>query len=603
MACRAVQVLMSNPGLTIIPAPVVAMTPPAVPKINLPGVDGAAAAAKKMSIPLPKTVSFEREQHVPAGKENVTVHPEGVDEGYESDGTNYNVGPKAYDPDHEAFLARVAAASDDDVEQEASSAKRGGPLLKYSSRGKPVAVMFFKLSEDMSSLNWAPASSPSDLKYGLQLDHVEGVRVGRSASGSFLGGSGEPRKELRMVFKIGGGTQLEVEAVSQAHVVMWSLTIQRIIMGRTSAASVLPAGGLGTHRNWGAPDTHRGTAPPPVPGLALGSSRPHAAGGSLTARLLNNVAMEAPNRGGGGGGSSTARAYGGRGGNIALQHGGGSSTARGLPQRKEEQQQPYVDPRDVELLLSKARHKRLGDCKLLLDAGVPVDSQDSQGNTMLIVACQNNHRKVAKEALRRNCDVNHQNLRGHTCLHFCFAYKYNELGDYLIEKGADPGIINMYGRTCYQGMEDFARMEPQTPVKSPGGKSKSPGGGGGGAGGRGGGGGGKTRSTSASRGELDAAAAAQRAREEEMRKEMESRALAEELEAMRKAHRELMDENSKLKAQGASRDQSTFALERERSVRSSPSLLEESSEALEISDAPEDRRGWLQKVCITQNKI
>lgn len=83
---------------------------------------------------------------------------------------------------------------------------------------------------------------------------------------------------------------------------------------------------------------------------------------------------------------------------------------------------------------------------------------------------------------------------------------------------------------------------------------------------------------------------------------MESRALAEELEAMRKAHRELMDENSKLKAQGASRDQSTFALERERSVRSSPSLLEESSEALEISDAPEDRRGWLQKVCITQNK-
>jgi hypothetical protein len=48
---------------------------------------------------------------------------------------------------------------------------------------------------------------------------------------------------------------------------------------------------------------------------------------------------------------------------------------------------------------------------MLLDSGVPVDSQDGQGNTILIVACQNNHKKVAKEALRRDCDINHQNKR------------------------------------------------------------------------------------------------------------------------------------------------------------------------------------------------
>ena len=47
---------------------------------------------------------------------------------------------------------------------------------------------------------------------------------------------------------------------------------------------------------------------------------------------------------------------------------------------------------------------------------------------------------LAQELLRRACNVNHQNHKGHTCLHYCFAYKYKELGDYLISKGADPSV-------------------------------------------------------------------------------------------------------------------------------------------------------------------
>ena len=55
------------------------------------------------------------------------------------------------------------------------------------------------------------------------------------------------------------------------------------------------------------------------------------------------------------------------------------------------------------------------------------------------------------------------NIQGHTCLHFCFAYKYTELGEYLISKGADPTIKNIYGRTCFQGLAEFRMEEPQAP--------------------------------------------------------------------------------------------------------------------------------------------
>ena len=47
---------------------------------------------------------------------------------------------------------------------------------------------------------------------------------------------------------------------------------------------------------------------------------------------------------------------------------------------------------------------------------------------------------LAQELLRRACNVNHQNHKGHTCLHYCFAYKYKELGEYLVSKGADPSV-------------------------------------------------------------------------------------------------------------------------------------------------------------------
>ena len=49
-----------------------------------------------------------------------------------------------------------------------------------------------------------------------------------------------------------------------------------------------------------------------------------------------------------------------------------------------------------------------------------------------------------------------QNLRGNTALHYSYAYKFTELGDYLLSKGADDSIVNAEGLTCYEGLDQDA---------------------------------------------------------------------------------------------------------------------------------------------------
>ncbi len=66
--------------------------------------------------------------------------------------------------------------------------------------------------------------------------------------------------------------------------------------------------------------------------------------------------------------------------------------------------------------------------------------------------------------------------REQTPLHFCFAYGYAELGEYLMEKGAaDAGIRNHFGLTCHEGLGlktplqqcgNFYKMDPD-PAAAP----------------------------------------------------------------------------------------------------------------------------------------
>lgn len=95
----------------------------------------------------------------------------------------------------------------------------------------------------------------------------------------------------------------------------------------------------------------------------------------------------------------------------------------------------YIENYDVEDIFSYARHGRCDDIEKLLDRCVPVDVRDEFGNTLLITACQNGNKRVAKCVLRRGANINARNHKGNTPLHYCFHYGYGDsLGEYLMSK-------------------------------------------------------------------------------------------------------------------------------------------------------------------------
>lgn len=91
--------------------------------------------------------------------------------------------------------------------------------------------------------------------------------------------------------------------------------------------------------------------------------------------------------------------------------------------------------------------------ELLQDSASLIHDRDDDGNTPLMVAAQNNNKKMVKFLLRKGADINAQNLTGQSALHFCYGLNFHELAKYLETKGADPLQRNALNLTTFEGVE------------------------------------------------------------------------------------------------------------------------------------------------------
>ena len=98
----------------------------------------------------------------------------------------------------------------------------------------------------------------------------------------------------------------------------------------------------------------------------------------------------------------------------------------------------------------QVRHNKVADVENALAAGFPVDTRDEFGNTALMVACQNGHKRLAKLCLKYGASSDSTNHQGNTSLHYAVAYGYQALAKYLISHGADDSIMNLHGQTPYE---------------------------------------------------------------------------------------------------------------------------------------------------------
>ena len=101
---------------------------------------------------------------------------------------------------------------------------------------------------------------------------------------------------------------------------------------------------------------------------------------------------------------------------------------------------------------SKVRHNKVAECEELVNVGFPMDARDRHGNTPLLVAAQNGHKRLVKLFLRAGANSNSTNHQGNTALHFTMSYGYQSLANYILSKGADDTLMNMKGLTCYDGL-------------------------------------------------------------------------------------------------------------------------------------------------------
>lgn len=135
---------------------------------------------------------------------------------------------------------------------------------------------------------------------------------------------------------------------------------------------------------------------------------------------------------------------------------GSKSKGPKTPKEVKDKMQAKAKNNEKKLLLELFQHARHGkkkEVEAILKQGFKVDTEDKHGNTLYLTACQNGHKKIAKVALRNGAKINHVNKKGCTGLHYCFAYGYDKLGDYLKTKGADDTIKNKVNMTCYEGLQ------------------------------------------------------------------------------------------------------------------------------------------------------
>ena len=119
------------------------------------------------------------------------------------------------------------------------------------------------------------------------------------------------------------------------------------------------------------------------------------------------------------------------------------------------------EDKDDEMIASDNAHKSIlavknanfDDLETVLDEGVQIDTQDEYGNTLLILACQQGNKRMAKFLLRRGAQINAQNNLGNTVLHYLHEYKNDSLFKYMKQKGADDSLVNSDGTTCYEGLK------------------------------------------------------------------------------------------------------------------------------------------------------
>ena len=92
----------------------------------------------------------------------------------------------------------------------------------------------------------------------------------------------------------------------------------------------------------------------------------------------------------------------------------------------------------AQAMFQACRDGDIESLKPVLDQGAPLDMQDAEGNTMVMLAAYHGHAELVRELASRGADVELTNDRGQTPLAGAVFKGFDEVVAALIEVGASP---------------------------------------------------------------------------------------------------------------------------------------------------------------------
>lgn len=132
-------------------------------------------------------------------------------------------------------------------------------------------------------------------------------------------------------------------------------------------------------------------------------------------------------------------------GSIFILQGCVSDNAGNLTKQKDDKK---VDINMSEKLFHAAKDKDSETVRRLIEEGVDINTQDSQGRTATMIATYNNDIETAKILIDAGADVNIQDDMENNPFLYAGAEGYIEILKLTIKAGADPSLTNRYGGTA-----------------------------------------------------------------------------------------------------------------------------------------------------------
>lgn len=133
------------------------------------------------------------------------------------------------------------------------------------------------------------------------------------------------------------------------------------------------------------------------------------------------------------------------------------------------------EARFLELQMMTLDYARRGDDQALLqmlDAGMPVNLCDENGQSLLMLASYHGHASTSKLLLENGANVDQRNDRGQTPLAGVAFKGHVETAKVLIEHGADVNAVHGMGMTPLTYANMFGRREMVYYLRTKGGKFK-----------------------------------------------------------------------------------------------------------------------------------